>query len=83
MVIFFAVHLSGGEQEKINTQMQRPTENLADLQTATLAGGCFWCVEADFEKIPGVIAAVSGYTGGATANPAGIGKGFYCYEKSP
>jgi peptide-methionine (S)-S-oxide reductase len=36
---------------------------------AILAGGCFWCTEADFEKIPGVTAAVSGYTGGTTANP--------------
>ncbi|MEO8014885.1 MAG: peptide-methionine (S)-S-oxide reductase MsrA [Polaromonas sp.] len=37
--------------------------------TAIFAGGCFWCVEADFEKLPGVIAAESGYTGGKTANP--------------
>ncbi|SMX32388.1 peptide-methionine (S)-S-oxide reductase MsrA [Maliponia aquimaris] len=34
-----------------------------------VAGGCFWCVEADFEKVPGVRGAVSGYTGGKTANP--------------
>ncbi len=39
------------------------------LKTATLAGGCFWCVEADFEKLPGVIEAVSGYTGGRGDNP--------------
>ncbi|MEO5660117.1 MAG: peptide-methionine (S)-S-oxide reductase MsrA [Polaromonas sp.] len=37
--------------------------------TAIFAGGCFWCVETDFEKLPGVIAAESGYTGGQTANP--------------
>ncbi len=36
---------------------------------ATFAGGCFWCTESDFEKVPGVISAVSGYTGGKTANP--------------
>jgi peptide-methionine (S)-S-oxide reductase len=36
---------------------------------AYVAGGCFWCVEADFEKIPGVIGVVSGYTGGQTENP--------------
>ncbi len=41
----------------------------ADTQTLTVAGGCFWCVESDFESVPGVIGAVSGYTGGATANP--------------
>lgn len=39
------------------------------VQTATLAGGCFWCVEADFEKVPGVIKAISGYTGGQGADP--------------
>jgi peptide-methionine (S)-S-oxide reductase len=37
--------------------------------TAIFAGGCFWCVEADFEKLPGVIAAESGYTGGEEKNP--------------
>ena len=36
---------------------------------ATFAGGCFWCTESDFEKVPGVISAVSGYIGGKTANP--------------
>lgn len=34
-----------------------------------VAGGCFWCVEADFEKVPGVGDVVSGYIGGKTANP--------------
>src|SRR5258707_15850993 len=37
--------------------------------TATFAGGCFWCVEADFDKVDGVISTTSGYTGGDTANP--------------
>lgn len=36
---------------------------------ATFASGCFWCTEADFEKVDGVIDAVSGYTGGRVANP--------------
>ncbi|NKB64413.1 MAG: peptide-methionine (R)-S-oxide reductase MsrB [Gammaproteobacteria bacterium] len=39
------------------------------LQIATFAGGCFWCVESDFEKIPGVAEAVSGYSGGEISNP--------------
>ena len=34
-----------------------------------MAGGCFWCVESDLEKIPGVISVVSGYSGGTTKNP--------------
>ena len=38
-------------------------------ETAIFAGGCFWCVEADFDAIPGVVKTVSGYTGGHTQNP--------------
>jgi peptide-methionine (S)-S-oxide reductase len=38
-------------------------------EAAVFAGGCFWCTEADFEKVPGVSGAVSGYTGGRTADP--------------
>jgi len=37
---------------------------------ATFAGGCFWCTESDFEKVPGVISATSGYTGGTKTNPS-------------
>jgi len=37
---------------------------------ATFAGGCFWCVEEAFEKVPGVITAVSGFTGGTVASPS-------------
>ncbi|MEO1275059.1 MAG: peptide-methionine (S)-S-oxide reductase MsrA [Pseudomonadota bacterium] len=40
-----------------------------DLQTAVLAGGCFWCVESDFDKVPGVVETLSGYAGGTTENP--------------
>lgn len=40
------------------------------LDTAIFAGGCFWCVESDFEKLPGVVEAVSGYTGGGTPDPS-------------
>jgi len=41
----------------------------SDKGVATFAGGCFWCTESDFEKVDGVIEAVSGYTGGHVANP--------------
>jgi peptide methionine sulfoxide reductase MsrA len=37
---------------------------------ATFAGGCFWCVESDFDKVPGVISTTSGYTGGTLARPS-------------
>ena len=39
------------------------------VKTAVFAGGCFWCMEADFEKVPGIIEVVSGYTGGTSNNP--------------
>jgi peptide-methionine (S)-S-oxide reductase len=41
----------------------------AKTQKAVLAGGCFWCVEANFEGVPGVKDVISGYTGGSSANP--------------
>lgn len=40
-----------------------------NVEIATVAGGCFWCVESDMEKLPGVIKAVSGYAGGQEADP--------------
>lgn len=45
------------------------TKNLAGLSVATFAGGCFWCVESGFEKLPGVVEVVSGYSGGELVNP--------------
>lgn len=39
-------------------------------QVATLGGGCFWCIEAVFKRIPGVESAVSGYAGGSVENPS-------------
>lgn len=38
-------------------------------KTAIFAGGCFWCVESDFDKVPGVVSTVSGYIGGSLPNP--------------
>ena len=41
----------------------------ADTKTAIFAGGCFWCVESDFDKVEGVLETISGYTGGTLENP--------------
>ena len=48
---------------------QAKTSDAQQLETITVAGGCFWCVEADFEKVNGVTEAVSGFAGGTVANP--------------
>ena len=49
----------------------------AEEAIATFAGGCFWCVEADFDHVPGVLRTTSGYTGGTLVNPTyqAVGKG--------
>ncbi|WP_426358959.1 peptide-methionine (S)-S-oxide reductase MsrA [Pseudocolwellia sp. HL-MZ19] len=43
--------------------------SLASADKAVLAGGCFWCMESDFEKLPGVTKVISGFTGGEVKNP--------------
>lgn len=45
------------------------TSAQAEKQTAIFAGGCFWCIEADFDKVKGVVSTTSGYIGGAKPNP--------------
>jgi peptide-methionine (S)-S-oxide reductase len=47
-----------------------PAAAPAATAKATFAGGCFWCVEADFDKVPGVKSTTSGYTGGQVPNPS-------------
>jgi peptide-methionine (S)-S-oxide reductase len=51
--------------------LAQPTHsmNTNKTETATLGGGCFWCMEAVYERLPGVISVTSGFAGGHTANP--------------
>lgn len=75
----------GGQPETADTPAVQPVESRTVEETEVIenesagksgryrtmmvAGGCFWCVEADLEKTPGVIEVVSGYSGGETENP--------------
>ena len=47
----------------------RKSSSMPDMRQATFAGGCFWCMEPPFEKLPGVSKVVSGYIGGKKDNP--------------
>jgi peptide-methionine (S)-S-oxide reductase len=51
-------------------QTAPPAHAQAKTATATFAGGCFWCVEEAFDKVPGVLTTVSGFIGGTVANPS-------------
>lgn len=64
-VIFLIMFVACG---KINTRSRNMTENQltdSEIGIAIFAGGCFWCTEADFDKVPGVISTISGYIGGS------------------
>ncbi|UPZ16007.1 peptide-methionine (S)-S-oxide reductase MsrA [Flavobacterium humidisoli] len=58
LICFFALSLNGIAQNK-----------KANLETITLGGGCYWCVEAVYEQLDGVKSVVSGFSGGKVANP--------------
>ena len=55
------------QTESIQTDVSKQASGQTD--TAIFAGGCFWCIESDYEKLPGVIEAVSGYAGGSGVTP--------------
>lgn len=75
-VLLFAaalVFVSGLRDRGRNVYLEAQQALAAATKTAILAGGCFWCVEADFEKLPGVLDVVSGYSGGQAApTPRGV-----------
>jgi peptide methionine sulfoxide reductase msrA/msrB len=65
-LVLFGFQKSNNKSDEKSPIMKAEPKN---LKTATFAGGCFWCVESDFEKIDGVVEAVSGYTGGQEPDP--------------
>ncbi len=69
--IAFILACSSNTQSQVSDEQVRTLDqsDAGDLSIATFAGGCFWCVEASFERIQGVKEVVSGYTGGSEPNP--------------
>jgi peptide methionine sulfoxide reductase msrA/msrB len=69
-LILAAVLLGYQQVRSMDNKMEQPMDKMADnTRSVVFAGGCFWCTESDFEKVDGVIEAVSGYTGGRMKNP--------------
>ena len=66
--IVFLSHMVDNPNKKLEAQ-NTASSAAAESQTATFAGGCFWCMEGPFDKLDGVISTVSGYSGGAKKNP--------------
>ena len=71
IVILFGAVMAGFQPvaQQTSEKSNAMNDENGNLKIATLAGGCFWCVESDFEKVDGVVKAVSGYTGGKRENP--------------
>ncbi len=66
--LFFMVGNQRSEAVQKGMKIDTAKEE-TNLRKATFAGGCFWCTESDFEKLPGVVKVISGYTGGNKGNP--------------
>ncbi|MEM7099078.1 MAG: peptide-methionine (S)-S-oxide reductase MsrA [Pseudomonadota bacterium] len=71
LLSLFFVLLMAGCQTEVDSNIQSAPTKVPATTNASLvvAGGCFWCVESDFEKLPGVGDVISGYAGGASQSP--------------
>ncbi len=72
-IITLFVSISCGqktENQKNSKKMNEEKVNIAEMETITFGAGCFWCVEAVFQQIEGVVKVESGYSNGTTKNPS-------------
>jgi peptide-methionine (S)-S-oxide reductase len=67
LVIFIGLQNAKSQTHKKESKMNK--NETAKLDTATFGEGCFWCTEAIFQRLKGVVSATSGYSGGTVANP--------------
>jgi peptide methionine sulfoxide reductase msrA/msrB len=71
LLVVMLIAVNGCQKSDIVQQRVKNDMTKEDVTTrkAAFAGGCFWCTQADFEKLPGVVKVISGYTGGNKENP--------------
>ncbi len=69
LILIMATTACSITNEPSEKRQPLPQEEAAKYETAALAGGCFWCVESDFEKQEGVVEVLSGFMGGEEKNP--------------
>lgn len=69
MVLFLTIYVCNRRFLKQDVYDMSDIPNNTSVEVATFAGGCFWCIESVFSDVPGVIKALSGYTGGSRENP--------------
>lgn len=69
ILLFFLIMAGCQKMDLGKMEVKDMSKENEELRVATFAGGCFWCMEADFEKLPGIVKVISGYTGGNRENP--------------
>jgi peptide-methionine (S)-S-oxide reductase len=70
LLVLAAILCADSARAAQDAQAQQGAAPAGQLQRATFAGGCFWCMEHPFDELPGVVSVTSGYTGGRTKKPS-------------